>query len=806
MLGCPNGVNAGMIKAGRAREKLELEIMRRILGLLGSSLNITQILDKTAELIVDLTDADGVGIFLLNNTGDELNLVISKNLPERFCEAVKVMKLGEGFVGTVVSNGKPEWRCTTEEVRQRSPKTELSSFAAVGSVPIMFKGKGIGGICIGVNCAYEFNDNEIELLSNIGLQLGPVIENALLYNDLASDAEKYRTILETIEDGYFEVDLNGNFTFFNDSLCYIWGYPRDEMVGMNFRLFSDKSDAETGYRAFNEVYRTGIPIKGFSWQITRKDGSKRYVEASAVLIRDRGGESSGFRGIIRDITERKQEEEALTQSEERYRTILDDMEDGYFESDLAGAFTFANDSMCRIMGYTAKEQIGMNYKMFTPEDQIDIVHNAFNEVYKTGQPRKGFSSEFIMKDGSRRIYEVSPSPRRNTAEEIVGFRGIIRDITEVKKAEQQLLATSKLASVGELAAGVAHEINNPLTGVMGYAQLLLSNEEVSADVKEDLNRIHSESQRAAKIVQNLLSFARQHKPEKTYVDLNELIQKTLELRNYELRTNNIEVYINQTPDLPMVMADYYQIQQVVLNMLINAEHATAKIRKKGKITITTSRLSDRVLISTTDNGQGISKDNTERVFDPFYTTKEIGSGTGLGLSICHGIITEHGGSIYVESQKGRGSTFTVELPLLVNNQPVNQIEAVKGKKQLYKHEPVKHVLIIDDEPVVCDILSRLLCEEGCHVDAVTSVKAGLKKIAENSYDLCMIDIKMPGTSGKEMYMTMKRKYPRSAKRVVFMTGDTTTPSTQDFLDSTGRPYLSKPFDSKKIASLVKGTL
>jgi len=238
--------------------------------------------------------------------------------------------------------------------------------------------------------------------------------------------------------------------------------------------------------------------------------------------------------------------------------------------------------------------------------------------------------------------------------------------TERKRVEEQLLITDRLASVGELASGIAHELNNPLTSVIGFSQLLLGRD-IPDDIKEDIKVIYSEARRAAEVMQNLLIFARKHSPVKQLVSINSVIEKVLALRAYEQRVENIQVITHLAPDLPEIMADYFQLQQVFLNIIINAEHFMLEAHKRGTLTINTQRVGSTIKASFTDNGPGIAKDNLGHLFDPFFTTKEVGRGTGLGLSICHGIITEHSGRIYAESESGRGATFVVELPIPVDN-------------------------------------------------------------------------------------------------------------------------------------------
>jgi signal transduction histidine kinase len=235
--------------------------------------------------------------------------------------------------------------------------------------------------------------------------------------------------------------------------------------------------------------------------------------------------------------------------------------------------------------------------------------------------------------------------------------------TEHRRAEEQMLITDRLASIGELASGLAHELNNPLTGVIGFSQLLLS-KELPDEIREDIQVIYSEAKRAADVVKNLLIFARKHAPVKQLVDINSVIEKVLSLRAYEHKVENIQVITRFAPDLPLTMADFFQLQQVFLNIIINAEHFMLEAHHRGTLTITTRRAGNSIIASFADDGPGIAKEDMVHLFDPFFTTREVGEGTGLGLSICHGIVTEHNGLLYAESELGKGATFVVELPVL----------------------------------------------------------------------------------------------------------------------------------------------
>jgi signal transduction histidine kinase len=296
------------------------------------------------------------------------------------------------------------------------------------------------------------------------------------------------------------------------------------------------------------------------------------------------------------------------------------------------------------------------------------------EIYhETGSPVSNCPHQITMRTGKTAVeeiilpekgtyLEVTTSPVFDEGGAVTATVHVARDITERKKMEEQLMIADRLASIGELASGIAHELNNPLTSVIGFSQLLLQNE-IPAGIRKDLEVVYHEAQRTAEVVKNLLTFARKHTPDKRPVDINSVIKKVLELRTYEQKVNNIVVNTDLAPGLPRVMADYFQLQQVFLNIIINAEHFMIEANRSGKMTIVTGQVEGNVRAIFSDDGPGISPENLGHVFDPFFTTKEVGKGTGLGLSICHGIITEHSGRIYAESTLGKGASFIVELPV-----------------------------------------------------------------------------------------------------------------------------------------------
>jgi signal transduction histidine kinase len=365
-----------------------------------------------------------------------------------------------------------------------------------------------------------------------------------------------------------------------------------------------------------------------------------------------------------EIRERHRAEEALQVEKNKLQSIIDAMEDGLTMRDRDYNITYQNRPS-RIGG---GNHLGEKcYRAFEGEESICDgcpVERAFMDGKSHTSERK-----IISPSGEAIFWENTANPIRDAQGNIVSCLEIGKNITERKQAEErekelqrELYLSSRLASIGELAAGVAHQLNNPLTGVLGFSQRLLrkSTDEKSS---QDLRKIYSEAERATKIVQNLLTFARRRQPKKEYSNVNNIVQSALDLRAYELKTSNIGVITTLVPDLPKIMLDFHQIQEVFLNLILNAEQAMIEANSGGKLTIKTEKNKRYIRISFTDDGPGIPAEHLDKIFDPFFTTKGEKGGTGLGLSVCHGIITEHGGKIYAKSKPGKGTTFFAELPI-----------------------------------------------------------------------------------------------------------------------------------------------
>jgi CheY-like chemotaxis protein/two-component sensor histidine kinase len=370
--------------------------------------------------------------------------------------------------------------------------------------------------------------------------------------------------------------------------------------------------------------------------------------------------------------------------------------------------------------------------------------------------------------------------------------------------QSKLLQTEKMAALGRMVSGIAHELNNPLTAIMGYAQLLLSHG-LRQDQLVEARRVFQEAERASRIVKNLLYFAREKNPERTCVNLNEIVERALALRSYELRVQNNAVECDLAPNLPQTLADPHQLQQAVLNLVMNAEQALVLSRGKGTISIRTRTKSEkRIALEIADDGPGVPKEIAPRIFEPFFTTKPPGIGTGLGLSIVYGIVQQHDGEVTLENSAG-GARFVIDLPVVAGQDAVENGGKTRGVVAIVR-VPSRRIMVVEDEPTIAQLVVDVLREEGHHVDAVLDSQEGLAQISHASYDLVICDLRMPRLDGPAFYDSLVRSGSPLADRIIFITGDTLAPRTAQFLQVSGLPFLAKPFLVQELMLVVNQKL
>lgn len=516
--------------------------------------------------------------------------------------------------------------------------------------------------------------------------------------------------------------------------------------------------------------------------------------ANARLYEEAHAAAERYRQVSED--ERRARREAAV-SEARYTRLVESASDAIFTVDVTGRLTSLNQALERASG---RGRAALMHSPFV--DLIDVrdqpsVIAALAATF-AGQHRR-VELRYPSATGELRYCSLTLTPFIED-EAVSGALGVVRDVTDEKRLTEQLIQQEKLAAVGQLVSGVAHELNNPLASVLAFGQLLLIAPEGQPADRAKIEAITQEAKRASKIVSNLLTFARQHQPERTVTDLNRVIQDTLELHRYALRVANIDVDVRLDPALPTTWADPFQLQQVMLNLVVNAEHALSTWDGERRILIRTeqAKKGGALCVYVTDTGPGIAPEVLPRIFNPFFTTKPVGEGTGLGLSISDGIVREHDGRIRAESRPGHGTTFTIELPHVSPPAPEPPLPAADERPTAERR---KRLLVVDDEAPIRQAVALYFVSLGHAVDVAGTGREAIARAGEARYDAVMLDLRLPDMTGDQVLAQMEQ-LPHGVGRVVFVTGDTTSESARRVLEATGRATISKPFLLDELAAMV----
>ena len=621
------------------------------------------------------------------------------------------------------------------------------------------------------------------------------------------------TVLETMPVGIWILGKNGFITLSNEAARRIWADAR--YVGI------DQYDEYKGW-----WHHTGKRIEKEEWAAVRAirkgetslgeiidiecfDGSRKTIVNSAVPLRNEKGEIFAAVIVNEDVTERKRAEKSLIESEKKYRTLFEESKDTIFVSDTARRFIDINRAGLELTGYERDEHLSLDPALLysNPEDRKWL----WQEVDSSGFVND-YETQIKRKDGERSIVQLSVSSIKDVAGQITGYQGIVRDVTERKKLEQQLLQAQKMESIGVLAGGVAHDFNNLLTGISGYGQIL--QESIPADdelSKESIEQVLKAAERASELTRSLLAVSRKQiiNPKPIYIDT--IISNTSKLVK-RIIGEDIDFNIAFSDKNLLVKADAGQIEQVLMNLATNARDAMPNggslsistkrvVVKEAKVSLCDLSLPGKyALISISDTGSGIDKKSMERLFEPFYTTKEVGKGTGLGLSIVHGIIKQHDGSILVSSELGKGTTFRIYLPLIddfvVGDQSNIPSPLAGGTETL---------LIVEDEEVVRVFLKRILERSGYKVILAGDGEQAVERFKEHhDISLVLSDVVMPKKNGKVTLEEIKRIKP--GIKTVFISG-----YTADIMHSKGIlekdvDFLAKPCSKSDVLRKVREVL
>jgi len=490
--------------------------------------------------------------------------------------------------------------------------------------------------------------------------------------DLQDAERRYREFLDNIQEGVFFAIPDGRFIEVNDALVRMLGYSaRADLLQADLRVGVFSSSQQ--YEEFANLMGERGRVQNHEQALRCADGTVIHVLINAFAVRDARGNVMQYRGAIQDIHGLKTSQSELYRERDFSGKILDNTQSLILVVDVNGNVTYANRRWSQ-MGYQRHQLLGRPLQELIVPSRRQALCDGFASTL-AGEQIDNLELQIEGAEGRLTHFAANLSPVRDEEGKVASIVVIMSDITDAATLQSKLMHAEKMAAVGQLVSGVAHEVNNPLTAILGFADLLMENPEIPDSARKDLRVILQEAQRTKQIVQNLLSFARQTPPQRSPVQLNSILRRTIQLRAYDLHSRGVEVVEHLDKELRQVVGDAHQLQQVFLNILNNAYDAVRDSGRPARIEIKTANRDDTVEIVFRDNGKGI--EFPERIFDPFFTTKEIGKGTGLGLSICYGIVREHGGEIVCHNNKdGEGASFIVRLPVVARLLPA--VAAVGG--------------------------------------------------------------------------------------------------------------------------------
>ncbi len=675
---------------------------------------------------------------------------------------------------------------------------------------------------------------------------------AAMKSALLRSKERYRTIFENIQDVYYESDMDGTLLEISPSVAHETHYTREELLGCSvYRLYRDPADrdalvqhflnhgeatdyevvlrdknAELLYCAINSKllrHPDGTPEKivGSLRVINERkqaqeqlDHYRRELEA---LVDERTGDLRATnQKLLEEIEQRKQTAEALRKSEERYRTVLDDIREGYFETDLRGRLQFFNDSLCRILGYGRDELKGMDGQFFMAEESAARMAEVFRGIRRDHANAKIPEVEIFRKDRAHRKMELSVSLILDHAGKVNGYRGLVRDVTERLQAERErqrlevrFHQAQRLKGIGTLAGGVAHDFNNLLMGIQGNVSVLKLDLEPDSDAFDNVISIQQCVESGAKLTQQLLGFARGGKYVVEPTDINEIVRSTSQM--FGRTRKEILIYVHYDEHIWPVNVDKKQVEQVLLNMYINAWQA---MPQGGELYLRTeniilddkrSRLFDiasgnYVRITIKDTGVGMDDSTLQRIFEPFFTTKEIGTGTGLGLASAFGIIKNHNGYIDVKSREGQGSNFAIYLPAFDGEIPD------KEEAQVDLPPGTETILLVDDEDTILDACGTMLDRMGY---TVITAQGGREAIAifqqrHQEIDMVILDIIMPDINGGEVFDHFVEIDPHV--KVLLSSGYTIEDQAAAILERGCNGFIQKPYEMDQLNRSIRQIL
>jgi PAS domain S-box-containing protein len=635
---------------------------------------------------------------------------------------------------------------------------------------------------------------------------------------LRESEERYRHIVETTHEGMWTLDANAVVTFVNQRLADMMGYAPDEMVGRSVFAFFAESFIIPA--APGVPHAQGGHAEEEAVPVIRRDGSKMWALIRTRPICDSAGKYVGVLAMMTDWTRHRDAEEALRRNEEQYRQIVETTTDGIVKVDASERIVFTNRRFAEMLGYQPNDIIGMHISEFSSEDAPPGVPAALLS-HRPGE-KNAVDTTYRRCDGTPVSVNVASVGLFDDSGACCGSLAVVRDVTNQRRLQSQLMVSDRMASVGTLAAGVAHEINNPLSALIVNLEYI--NECIASDVVSDvasdvvdLKDVHASAgsiqatireplqdaieaaQRVRFIVRDLKLFSRAPADVKgSAVDVIAIMESSLRMAWNEIRHR--AQLVKEFSPVAFVDGTDARLGQVFLNLIVNAAQAIPEGHADANhIRVSIRQTGERVTIAVHDTGAGIPRENIGRVFEAFFTTKAVGVGTGLGLAICHRIVMDMGGELTVESLEGRGTTFRVSLPASKSLVP----DAPTGVATRAGTARRGRVLIVDDEEILLRVLQRSLASNH-DVVALSSGKAALALCATGErFDMILCDLMMPEMTGMELWSELERVAPEQADRMVFMTGGAFTARARAFLDASKHERVEKPFEQAALVAILE---
>jgi PAS domain S-box-containing protein len=625
----------------------------------------------------------------------------------------------------------------------------------------------------------------------------------ILARDITSQRRseaRFTELFETLQEGIYIVTPDDKILEVNPALVHMLGYlSKEELLGKKVSdIFIDQAQRSL---LAHEVERQPSP-QGREITLQCKDGKSIVCLNTASAVRDTAGKIVRYQGALANITERRAMEKQLYQQQEFARRLVDSFPDLIFVVDTDRRYTFVSPKVEEVLGYNTQETIGTIFGDRTHLEERTAVIAVFDDLL---QGKRNFASIELRvrhKAGEWRRLRCHFSPLFDEKGKIEGVVISGRDITELKRLEEQLIQAEKLAAMGQMLAGVAHELNNPLTAILGASELIRDRAGIDENTRRQLEMTHRQARRAARIVQNLLEFSRPASPQKKALDLNAVIDRTLQLHEHSLRRNSIQVDFHPSAGLPPTVGDANQLIQIFLNLVSNAEQAIREVRPSGRIQIRVGQKASRIFATVQDDGAGIPPEVLPKIFDPFFTTKRPGGGTGLGLSICMSIVREHGGDMEVESLPAGGAAFTVFLPIAVSeaaHQPARELDSSgSGEMMAPTLDLLKNrtILVVDDEESIRMLLVEGLSVHGLRVDCAGTAEEALILVLHTKYDAVLCDLNLSGTGpnadGYGVAQRLKIAAGANKPELIYMSGEVIGEG-EGSSASTSYRRLQKPF-------------